>query len=199
MKKFLIFVILSFCSFAEIFVKLDDISENNFIGKGVYTYSNGDKYEGDWFNDQSTGNGVYTYSNGSSYKGEFLEDKLNGKGIYKWFSGEVYEGDFVDNKRTGQGTFTWNTGTIYRGDFLNDAITGKGMKVYPDGETVDGFWDEGKYVGKTAKDISKQIVEKKSIIKYIPIKVRAKITVSIVNDNNESIGALPKDLVCDAD
>ena len=104
MKKFLIFVILSFCSFAEIFVKLDDISKNNFIGKGVYTYSNGDKYEGDWFNGYKPGKGVYTYSNG-----------------------DKYEGDWVNNQRTGNGVYNFSDGSSYKGEFLEDKLNGKGI------------------------------------------------------------------------
>ena len=38
-------------------------------GKGVYEFSNGDKYDGHFLNDKKSGNGIYYYSNGSRYEG----------------------------------------------------------------------------------------------------------------------------------
>ena len=43
-------------------------------GLGTYTYSNGDKYVGEWKNDSKYGQGTYTYSNGTKYVGECKED-----------------------------------------------------------------------------------------------------------------------------
>jgi hypothetical protein len=52
-------------------------------GKGRYIYaaadfkdkSNGDYYEGDWFNDQPNGFGVFCKRNGFKYTGNFLNGK----------------------------------------------------------------------------------------------------------------------------
>lgn len=37
-------------------------------------YYNGDKYDGDWYQDKRNGYGVYTYSGGAYYKGEWKDD-----------------------------------------------------------------------------------------------------------------------------
>ncbi len=40
-------------------------------GKGVFTYANGDKYEGEYKNGQCHGRGVYSHANGDKYEGEY--------------------------------------------------------------------------------------------------------------------------------
>ena len=55
--------------------------EGRFKGKGKYIFSNGDYYEGDFFNGNFEGKGKMTKSNGSYYEGEWKQDKRNGKGI----------------------------------------------------------------------------------------------------------------------
>jgi len=39
-------------------------------GKGIYYYSNGERYKGDFKNNMREGKGIYYYSNGDRYKGE---------------------------------------------------------------------------------------------------------------------------------
>ena len=38
-------------------------------------------YEGNWENDRYQGWGVYRYTNGTEYRGEWVEDMKHGKGI----------------------------------------------------------------------------------------------------------------------
>lgn len=40
-------------------------------GKGVYTWTDGRKYEGEYFNDKKHGYGVYTYSDNRKFEGEW--------------------------------------------------------------------------------------------------------------------------------
>jgi len=40
-------------------------------GVGIYTYSNGDKYEGQWKNNMKEGKGYFYYNNGELYMGEW--------------------------------------------------------------------------------------------------------------------------------
>ena len=44
------------------------------------TYTNGDKYEGQWVNDKKEGEGTMKYSNGNWYRGKWKNDKPNGLG-----------------------------------------------------------------------------------------------------------------------
>jgi hypothetical protein len=39
--------------------------------------------------------GVYDYSNGNRYEGQFKDSKRHGKGLLVWARGEKYHGDFV--------------------------------------------------------------------------------------------------------
>lgn len=81
--------------------------------KGIEIFPNGDKYNGDYFNDKFHGNGI-------------LENK---RLSYN------YEGKFENGTKNGFGTETIKNGTIYQGYFLNNAKQGKGKITYPDGKT----------------------------------------------------------------
>ena len=53
---------------------------------GAYYYASGDKYVGDFANDQTNGQGTYYYSNGNRYEGEWRNGRKNGQGT-------LYESD----------------------------------------------------------------------------------------------------------
>ncbi|MCM3131128.1 MULTISPECIES: MORN repeat-containing protein [Paenibacillus] len=92
-------------------------------GTGVYRWSDGSKYEGQWFNDKEYGFGVKEYANGDFYRGEWKDGLYDGNGIYKWNDGTVYEGGWVDNLEHGYGT-----------------------KIHRDGYVQKGFWTRGELV-----------------------------------------------------
>lgn len=92
-------------------------------GTGVYRWSDGSKYEGQWFNDSEYGFGVKEYANGDSYRGEWKDGLFHGKGIYKWNDGTVFEGSWQDNMEHGYG-----------------------IKVHKDGNVQKGFWTRGELV-----------------------------------------------------
>lgn len=43
---------------------------------------NGDKYDGEWLNNDKHGHGEYTYNGGDTYKGDFAEGLKSGHGVY---------------------------------------------------------------------------------------------------------------------
>lgn len=45
-------------------------------GVGVYTYSNGDRYEGEFKNGKKHGNGVYTFASGTKQTGVFEDGDI---------------------------------------------------------------------------------------------------------------------------
>ena len=57
------------------------------VGKGRFTYSNGDVYEGDYANDKRHGHGVFTYYDGDKYEGEWKNGKIEGYGVYTYDDG----------------------------------------------------------------------------------------------------------------
>lgn len=48
--------------------------------------------------------GTLTYSNGDRYDGDFSEGKKNGQGIMTSPNGEKYDGEWKDDRRDGNGT-----------------------------------------------------------------------------------------------
>ena len=44
-------------------------------GKGIYTWKDGRRYEGDYFNDKKHGFGVYAWADGRRYEGEWKKGK----------------------------------------------------------------------------------------------------------------------------
>ena len=89
---------------------------------GTYTFGPesewaGDKYVGEWKDNNRTGQGTYIFGAkgewaGDTYVGEFKDDKRTGQGTYTWANGNKYVGEYKDGKRNGQGTFTWSNGTV---------------------------------------------------------------------------------------
>jgi len=74
--------------------------EGRFNGKGKYTFSKGDFYEGDFVNGNFEGYGKFSETDGSYYEGSWKNDKRNGKG----FKLDIYvnqetisEGEFKNN------------------------------------------------------------------------------------------------------
>jgi len=57
------------------------------INKGVYTWLDGRKFEGNWLDNNMHGRGIYTWKDGRRYEGEYEFDKKHGYGVYTWADG----------------------------------------------------------------------------------------------------------------
>ena len=101
-------------------------------GKGIQTYSDGNKFEGMWDNDErKKGQGVMYYNNGDNYVGEFNDTGLRdgqGKMIYK--SGEEYTGSWREGMKYGFGTQQESDSTRYEGQWALDKYNGVGEMRY---------------------------------------------------------------------
>lgn len=51
-------------------------------GMGIYRYSNGNIYNGNWKDDLKNGLGKMNYPNGACYEGEWMKGKKHGEGTY---------------------------------------------------------------------------------------------------------------------
>ena len=51
--------------------------------------------------------GIYNWSDGRQYKGEWKNNKMEGQGVFEWPDGRKYIGEYVDDKKEGMGTFHW--------------------------------------------------------------------------------------------
>jgi hypothetical protein len=83
------------------------------------------EYIGEFRKGMKHGRGVKTWSWGDRYEGEFRDDRKNGKGMYVWgddtqWAGQRYVGDFVADKREGRGTYFWPGGDRFDGEWKED-------------------------------------------------------------------------------
>ena len=70
-------------------------------GYGTYTYASGkwagQKYVGEWKNDNKDGNGTYTWASGSKYVGEYKNGSRHGQGTHTRANGTiVHSGEWVN-------------------------------------------------------------------------------------------------------
>jgi hypothetical protein len=114
----------------------------------VFTYADGNKYEGGWENGKQHGKGVFTFADGNKYEGGWENGKQHGKVVLTFADGNKYEGGFEKGKQHGKGVFTWASGDKYEGGFENDVRHGKGVFTYADGNKYEGDHENGMRHGK---------------------------------------------------
>ncbi len=74
------------------------VNGNRYIGK--FKYISGDKYEGEFnTNGYREGTGVYTYKNGDTYNGQWLNDKKHGLGVFKNKNGNSFYQNYYKGKQ----------------------------------------------------------------------------------------------------
>ena len=133
-------------------------------GKGTNYSANGDLYEGQWKAGARHGFGVLTKVNGQVSKGLWENGRYvgtgnnnygcisgncdNGYGVYNWRTGEKYAGYWKNKKRSGEGTNYWKSGDKYTGVWRNNLQHGYGKFIFANGKVQQGFFRQGKYVGK---------------------------------------------------
>ena len=138
-------------------------------GEGIYTYINGNRYEGEFKNNMFNGRGklflptLYIegnfhnniivgnckiiFDNNDVYEGEYINDKITGKGSMIYSNGNQYTGEFIDDEFNGIGKFTVLDKFEYEGEFKNGEIHGTGKISYKSGKTYDGMFKKNKKDG----------------------------------------------------
>ena len=94
------------------------------------------------------GKGIYTFSNGDRYEGEFFEDEFSGEGIYYFASGGVYEGEFRNSDFNGFGKYTTADGYIYIGEHKDNRSHGYGKYYFGDSLICEGMWSYDKFISE---------------------------------------------------
>ena len=117
-------------------------------GEGVFTYDNGDVYEGGWRHGAKDGYGVYTWPSGARYAGQWLDGEYNGEGTYEYVNGTVYTGQWLDGKKNGMGRLTYVGGSYFEGEFADGEKNGHGVHVYENGAVYEGEYKDGEMHGK---------------------------------------------------
>jgi len=142
-------------------------------GRRLYTFKNGDTFQGEWHNGQMHGYGVYTYAtSGNRYEGEYEHHLKHGYGIFTYRqtgivhkgnwkkgvkegpgttifpNGDRYVGNFSANEFNGFGEFMHSNGDRYAGNWEHSAQEGHGSMFYVDGTVYEGAWKDSKKHGK---------------------------------------------------
>lgn len=143
------------------------LSGNCETGNGIFAYSDGSKYEGQFANGKPNGYGAFfapNYPNSDKYVGNFLNGAKHGTGtLYKsnggTQTGQWREGEYLGDKtaaqagciqgdcQNGEGTYIFKNGAKYTGKFYNRLPDGKGKAEYPNGEQYEGEWTGGSFNG----------------------------------------------------
>lgn len=94
-----------------------------------FIFSDGDRYEGEWRNDERHGKGLMIYAAASDeagngrhveekYDGDWVDGKMHGRGVYYYADGSAYDGMWQDGKMHGSGVFIYPNGNRYDGEFV---------------------------------------------------------------------------------
>ena len=119
---------------------------SNWDGKGtIELNSNGinSKYSGYIKQMKPHGEGIFTWTNGDMYNGHWIEGKKNGFGMFKDKYG-LYVGNWKDGKQHGQGTYTTPAGRKYVGEWKEGKYDGQGTETLSNGWKYVGDWRAGK-------------------------------------------------------
>ena len=120
-------------------------------GCGVHVYSNGDRYEGEFYQGKCSGSGIYLFSgSGGRYEGDWVDGKYDGYGIETWSRGSRYRGQYRKGLREGYGVYRFYTGDVYAGQWAKGQSHGVGVQTCADGSKYVGefTWGSKHGVGK---------------------------------------------------
>ena len=90
--------------------------------------------------------GTITWTDGEKYVGEFKDGTYHGQGTYTAPNGDKYVGEWKDNKQHGQGTVTFSNGEKYVGEYKDDKYHGQGTYTFPNGERLVGYFMNDEYI-----------------------------------------------------
>ena len=90
---------------------------------GSFSFDDGDKYVGEFQDDDFHGLGAYYFPDGDMFYGTFRNGKWNGLGIYTFKGGDGSDGDlqigwYSGGEIHGQGAYIFNTGGEWAGDIF---------------------------------------------------------------------------------
>ncbi|MDA8533782.1 caspase family protein [Burkholderiaceae bacterium] len=99
--------------------------------------------------------GAHSFTNGNKYVGDWRNGKGNGQGTYTFANGQRYVGEYRDGNRDGQGTYTWPNGDKYVGEHKDDEFNGQGIRFRANGGVnQSGIWEDGVLVQPKFIDVA---------------------------------------------
>ena len=122
--------------------------------KGLYTFSNGDSYEGGWCTNLKHGIGRFNFKLGGSYHGEFVKGQRHGQGLFHYANKDRYSGEWKYGKKHGKGTYIIDASDIKLvGEWFEGQIT-SGKWILPNGDTYEGKFKHNKPIGNATWTLS---------------------------------------------
>eukprot|EP00696_Hemimastix_kukwesjijk_P004014 gnl/Hemi2/14949_TR5061_c0_g1_i1.p2 gnl/Hemi2/14949_TR5061_c0_g1~~gnl/Hemi2/14949_TR5061_c0_g1_i1.p2 ORF type:complete len:228 (-),score=91.47 gnl/Hemi2/14949_TR5061_c0_g1_i1:114-797(-) len=126
---------------------------NERHGRGIATFKNGDRYEGQYANGVRHGEGTYVWADKKEkYEGNYVNDKKDGLGSYYYDNGGIYRGMWVKNRRHGEGTFFYKNGDIFTGNWARGRKEGEGTYMFAEtkcqfrGQFKAGKFSSGEWI-----------------------------------------------------
>ena len=128
-----------------------DIRTGNLNGKGVFIWTNGIKYIGNWKDGSMSGEGVlFDKNNKLIFNGTYYNNKKYGKGKFFIKENEYYEGEFFDDKMEGKGIYHYENGDVWEGYFKNNLKNGVGIMTYHNSNEAYLYeFENDNYMGAT--------------------------------------------------
>jgi ribosomal protein L34E len=107
-------------------------------GPAEFTWNNGDRYVGTFWNGQRHGQECSLFfADGSEYVGSFEHDEFHGIGTRRFSDGSVYSGDYYRGKRSGIGKYYYANGDLAVGQWSDDYMV-FGKYHYANGQVYEG-------------------------------------------------------------
>ena len=106
---------------------------------GPYNFPDGEKYVGEWKDNEKNGIGTYTFPDGEKFVGEYKNDERNGLGTNTFADGDKFVGEYKNDERNGLGTYTFGPDSEFAGDkmvneYKDNKENGKGFYIWGDGK-----------------------------------------------------------------
>ena len=76
---------------------------------------------------QEEGHGVFTWADGDKYDGDWKDNKKEGRGTCTWPDGQKYAGEYKLNIREGEGTYIAKNGREFSGRWSGGLLNGKSL------------------------------------------------------------------------
>ncbi len=155
--KFGLFCLFTLCSYQTAFAQCVKGDCKN--GEGVLVYDSGTRYEGKFLDGQPYGKGVMYYANGNKYEGQFKVFP-KGEGTFYYADGTKQSGVWDKNTlvkdlncikgdcKDGQGTYEFPNGDTYEGEWANGKRSGLGIMRFANGSKYVGDFHNDEYGGE---------------------------------------------------
>jgi hypothetical protein len=112
-------------------------------GPAEFTWDNGDRYIGTFWNGQRDGTECSLFfADASEYVGCFEHDQFHGIGTRRFPDGSVYSGDYCRGKRSGNGRYYYANGDLAVGTWSDDYMV-YGKYHYANGQVYEGHFEGG--------------------------------------------------------